>query len=497
MRSGVCSIQQSLTHEAANMVKQAMALARRRGHAQVTPLHVASTMLSASTGLLRTACLQSNTHPLQCRALELCFNVSLNRLPTSTGSPMLVPCISNALVAAFKRAQAHLRRGSLENQQQPILAVKIEPEQLVVSILDDPGVSRVMREAGFSSPHVKSKVEQSVSVMISPKKLKLTSVVRNKDVINGVDNLVDESRETFSQIENKTNLECSMKTSSKVTTALPAWLQNYKNENQSDRTDLDYSLCDSVPKRPFEETLDLSSLSPSSSSNTYAHTDTRLIVPRHDKREVDYISRFSVMDAENLRTLCDALITKAQRQKDVIPDIAKAILSCRSGSAPKKLSNGNRKEETWLLFHGADVEAKEKIGRELAELVFGSQNSFLSIGLRDKKRRRDEDSLSYTQRLFEAVSCDPHRVLFVEDIGEADYLCQMGFKRAIERGRVQSDNSEEALLRDAIVILCCERSISCISLDLNLSLHHDGVDGHCNGHIDLRDAVDAHILFSV
>ncbi|CAN7062032.1 hypothetical protein IGI04_016657 [Brassica rapa subsp. trilocularis] len=503
MRSGGCSVQQSLTHEAANMVKQAMALARRRGHAQVTPLHVASTMLSASTGLLRTACLQSNTHPLQCRALELCFNVSLNRLQTSTGSPMLVPCISNALVAAFKRAQAHLRRGSLENQQQPILAVKIDPEQLVISILDDPGVSRVMREAGFSSPHVKSKVEQSVSLMISSKKPKLTSAVRNKDIINGVDNRVAERRETFSEIENGTVLECSMKTSSRVTTALPAWLQKYKNENQSDRTDLDNSISDSVYIRPSEKTLDLSSLSPSSSSNTYAHT-----------REVEYPSRFNELNDENLRTLCDALISKAQSQKDVIPAIAKAILSCRSRSAPRKLSNGNRKEETWLLFQGVDVEAKEKIGRELAELVFGSQNSFVSINLRDKKRRRDEDSLSYTQRLFEAVSCDPHRVFFVEDIGEADYLCQMGFKRAIERGRVQSENGEEALLRDAIVILCCERFISrsrscsppeeerkmrssCISLDLNLSLHHDGDDdGHCSDHIGLLDAVDAHIIFS-
>lgn len=165
------------------MVKQAMALARRRGHAQVTPLHVASTMLSASTGLLRTACLQSHTHPLQCRALELCFNVSLNRLPTSTGSPLLVPCISNALVAAFKRAQAHLRRGSIENQKQPILAGKIEPEQLIISILDDPGVSRVMREAGFSSPQVKSKVEQAVSLKVFSSKPKtnslLTAAVKN------------------------------------------------------------------------------------------------------------------------------------------------------------------------------------------------------------------------------------------------------------------------------------------------------------------------------
>ncbi|KAK8651449.1 hypothetical protein V6N13_141050 [Hibiscus sabdariffa] len=172
MRAGVCSVQQALTVEAASMVKQAVGLARRRGHAQVTPLHVASAMLMSSTGLLRRACLQSHSHPLQFRALELCFNVALNRLPASTSSPLLGPhhhhpSLSNALVAAFKRAQAHQRRGSIENQQQPILALKIELEHLIISILDDPSVSRVMREAGFSSTQVKTKVEQTVSLDIS------------------------------------------------------------------------------------------------------------------------------------------------------------------------------------------------------------------------------------------------------------------------------------------------------------------------------------------
>ena len=165
-------MQQALTAEAANLVKQALGLARRRGHAQVTPLHVASAMLASSTDLLRRACLQSHSHPLQFRALELCFNVALNRLPASTSSPLLGPhhshhpSLSNALVAAFKRAQALQRRGSIENQQQPILALKIELEHLVISILDDPSVSRVMREAGFSSTQVKSKVEQTVSLEI-------------------------------------------------------------------------------------------------------------------------------------------------------------------------------------------------------------------------------------------------------------------------------------------------------------------------------------------
>ncbi|EEE57136.1 hypothetical protein OsJ_07038 [Oryza sativa Japonica Group] len=115
MRAGGCTVQQALTAEAAAVVKQAVSLARRRGNAQVTPLHVASAMLQAAgaapaPGLLRAACLRSHSHPLQCKALELCFNVALNRLPASAGaSPLLghghgvgvyyPPSLSNALHA--------------------------------------------------------------------------------------------------------------------------------------------------------------------------------------------------------------------------------------------------------------------------------------------------------------------------------------------------------------------------------------------------------------
>ncbi|KAM0045365.1 putative Clp, repeat (R) domain, Clp domain superfamily protein [Helianthus debilis subsp. tardiflorus] len=223
MRDGGFTIQQALSSDAASIIKQSVTLAHRRGHAQVTPLHVANTMLSSATGLLRTACVQSqsNSHPLQCKALELCFNVALNRLPTSSSSPMLNPnhssqhpSISNALVAAFKRAQAHQRRGSIENQQQPLLAVKIELEQLIISILDDPSVSRVMREAGFSSTQVKKNIEQLVSLALSSHQTHPPSVskgctkenstenrlhndqvkVMNEDVVYVIEHLLNEKR---------------------------------------------------------------------------------------------------------------------------------------------------------------------------------------------------------------------------------------------------------------------------------------------------------------
>ncbi|XP_062203148.1 protein SMAX1-LIKE 3-like [Phragmites australis] len=174
MRSGGCAVQQALAGEAAAVMRQAVSLAQRRGHAQVTPLHVASAMVADAGGLFRLACLRtrSSSYPLQCKALELCFNVALNRLATA-GAPAMfhhagqrAPALSNALAAAFKRAQANQRRGcsaSVGGQRPPGLAAKVELEQLVISILDDPSVNRVMREAGFSSAEVKANVEKAVS----------------------------------------------------------------------------------------------------------------------------------------------------------------------------------------------------------------------------------------------------------------------------------------------------------------------------------------------
>ncbi|CAL5028356.1 unnamed protein product [Urochloa decumbens] len=237
MRAGAYTIHQSLTAEAAAVLKLALALARRRGHAQVTPLHVAFALLTgpacaagqpplaaaafsstsasvsspaaAPYGMLKRACLRSHPspsssspsqqHPLQCRALELCFNVALNRLPTSGphsppaahfAAPLIQPSptLSNALVAALKRAQANQRRGCVELQQPPpppppptpaahhqqqqnpppLLAIKVELDQLVISILDDPSVSRVMREAGFSSATVKTNLEEEAALLPPP-----------------------------------------------------------------------------------------------------------------------------------------------------------------------------------------------------------------------------------------------------------------------------------------------------------------------------------------
>ncbi|GER52640.1 double Clp-N motif-containing P-loop nucleosidetriphosphate hydrolases superfamily protein [Striga asiatica] len=168
MKAGSNAIQQTLTPEAAAVLNQSVAEAGRRKHGQTTPLHVAAMLLKSPSGVLRQACIWSHrnsSHPLLGRALELCFGVALDRLPAATGqgvadAPPPEPPISNALLAALKRAQARQRRACPE--QHPLLALKVELKQLIISILDDPTVSRVMREAKFSSIAVKASVEQSL-----------------------------------------------------------------------------------------------------------------------------------------------------------------------------------------------------------------------------------------------------------------------------------------------------------------------------------------------
>ena len=120
--------------------------------------------LSAVLSLTRRLCVCRNSaySPwLQFKALELCLSVSLDRVPST--QPTDDPPVSNSLMAAIKRSQASQRRQPenfhLYHQiwQQPasVSCVKVELQHLILSILDDPVVSRVFGEAGFRSSEIK------------------------------------------------------------------------------------------------------------------------------------------------------------------------------------------------------------------------------------------------------------------------------------------------------------------------------------------------------
>lgn len=166
MPTPVSVARQCLTPEAAHALDEAVSVARRRGHAQTTSLHAVSALLSLPSSTLRDACARARNAAysprLQFKALELCLSVSLDRVPSTQLSSD--PPVSNSLMAAIKRSQANQRRQP-ENfhlyrdisQQNPsnISCIKVELQHLILSILDDPVVSRVFGEAGFRSSEIK------------------------------------------------------------------------------------------------------------------------------------------------------------------------------------------------------------------------------------------------------------------------------------------------------------------------------------------------------
>ncbi|XP_008457366.1 protein SMAX1-LIKE 6 [Cucumis melo] len=164
MPTPVSAARQCLTDEAARALDDAVSVARRRCHAQTTSLHAVSALLSLPSSTLRDACSRARSCAylprLQFRALDLSVGVSLDRLPSS--KPTEEPPVSNSLMAAIKRSQANQRRHpesfhlhQIHNQQQTPSILKVELKYFILSILDDPIVSRVFGEAGFRSCDIK------------------------------------------------------------------------------------------------------------------------------------------------------------------------------------------------------------------------------------------------------------------------------------------------------------------------------------------------------
>uniref|UniRef100_A0A0A9DE86 ATPase AAA-type core domain-containing protein n=1 Tax=Arundo donax TaxID=35708 RepID=A0A0A9DE86_ARUDO len=362
--------------------------------------------------------------------------------------------------------------------------------------------------------------------------------------------------------------------------SLPSWLQHCRDQQEATHlTDLGKTwspICSKVSPRM---TLHFSApVSPVSSISSYEHGH-QLHQPRqlwllsdldakhpwkpkcetsgkaksHDSGasngsvEVECRAKFKELNAENLKVLCGALEKEVPWQKEIVPEIASTVLQCRSGIAKRrdKSRSADAKEETWMFFIGGDAEGKEMVARELANLVFGSRKNFIRSGAsspsssgssEEQRSKRPRTSpageLAYLERLYEAISENPHRVILMEDVEQVDRVCKLGIKEAIESGVVRNHAGDEVGVADAIIILSCEsfeaRSRACSPpakqmkvemedakeeqtsdhehnkvgafttspcFDLNVDMDNDQVDEHNFGDVCLLSAVDRTLFF--
>ncbi|XBH96680.1 hypothetical protein VPH35_087018 [Triticum aestivum] len=431
----------ALGEEAAAVVRQAVSLAGRRGHAQVTPLHIASAMLVASpatAGILRAACARSQSLPMQHSALDLCLGMALGRLPLAKearpasavahDADRVEPAPSNAFVAALKRAQAHRGRSG----------GKVELEQLVLSILDDPSVDRVMRSAGLASSQVRASVvssEQlsraSSDVTPSPRSVPMKARAGGQASLSlqtvpelhppVVADVVPDGSECQASKAKSGSGQPAFLWGTKVdatTAILPPWLHRHK-------------------------------------CTTYCGTS---------RQANGAFSRpkFTELTAQNLRILCDALEQRVPRHANIVPGISSTVLRCRSGVTRRRAGN---RPMTCLFFQGRDGGGKMAIALELARLVFGSYAEFTALQgntdipartgkLTIKRKRSPDNGGDIGARLLEAIEENPHRVILIDGVDRLDRNSEILIKNAIAGGRmVGGCNGDVVGPEDAIVVL--------------------------------------------
>uniref|UniRef100_A0A0E0J5R8 Clp R domain-containing protein n=1 Tax=Oryza nivara TaxID=4536 RepID=A0A0E0J5R8_ORYNI len=407
MPTPVAAARHCLSPAAVPALDAAVASARRRAHAQTTSLHLISSLLAPpAPPLLRDALARARSAAysprVQLKALDLCFAVSLDRLPSVSASSSSSgaadePPVSNSLMAAIKRSQANQRRNpdtfhfyhQAATAQTPA-AVKVELSHLVLAILDDPVVSRVFAEAGFRSGDIKLAILRPAPPMpllgrlptrTRPPPLFLCSFAAadDADVPSPAGNLAGAGEENCRRIAEI--------------------LSRGRNPML-------------VGKR-----------SPLAAQNS---------------------------DLSNYKLLVERLFKVVGRQEEAMSAICESIVRCRSTESRR----GPSRNDIWLCFHGSDSMAKKRIAVALAELMHGSKDNLIYLDL----NLQDWDDSSFRGKtgidcIVEQLSKKRQSVLFLDNIDRADCLVQDSLSDAIKSGRFQDMRGKVVDINDSIVVL--------------------------------------------
>ncbi|XP_073295441.1 chaperone protein ClpB1 [Primulina huaijiensis] len=141
---------EKFTHKTNETLAAAHGLALNSAHAQFTPLHFASALISDPNGIFPQAIVNASGSDEAARSVERVINQSLKKLPTQSPPPDEIPA-STSLIKVIRRAQALQKsRGDTH------LAV----DQLILGLLEDSQIQELLKEAGVAPAKMKVEVEK-------------------------------------------------------------------------------------------------------------------------------------------------------------------------------------------------------------------------------------------------------------------------------------------------------------------------------------------------
>jgi len=138
------------THKTNETLASAHELAMNAGHAQFTPLHIATALISEPGGIFRQAIVNAGGGEEAAKSVERVFKQAMKKLPSQSPPPDEIPA-STTLIKVIRRAQS-----SQKSRGDTHLAV----DQLILGLLEDSQIGDLLKEAGVSTSRVKSEVEK-------------------------------------------------------------------------------------------------------------------------------------------------------------------------------------------------------------------------------------------------------------------------------------------------------------------------------------------------
>ncbi|KAI3809144.1 hypothetical protein L1987_25114 [Smallanthus sonchifolius] len=521
---------QCLSPEAIQILDEAVSVAHRRCHAQTSSLHAVSALLSPPSSPLREACGPARNSAyssrIQSKALELCLGAALDRLP-STPKRLEEPPVSNSLMAAIKRSQANQRRqpenfhlyqqtAACSPSSASVSTVKVELQNLIMSILDDPVVSRVFGESGFRSSDIKLSILRPVhpirlamaetfpksSLMDSfvpfggffsmPSDIKSPLRIRNH-----FGSLCHICAVKFKEEVNAISKgELNGSVSDHYRSTLPSWLQSSQicanHEVDAVKAQDDpvvasvkiiglqkkwNNICQRLHQgEPYFQML------PKTTSVVDFQVSERAnqIAGSSIENECDTISKSNSKNSIDLTTVCSLSGSTASgnsvttdlglspfNQKD--SKLVYSSLLTRVGRQEEVLGvisqtiarcraqSGPNRGGIWFGLVGPDRAAKTKTAVALAEVLFGGRENMICVDLSCQDFINGCDLKLRGKNIIDFIADELIRkqlsVVFLENVDRADMLTQHHLSRATSTGRFSDSHGREVSICNAVFVL--------------------------------------------
>jgi hypothetical protein len=165
----------------------------------------------------------------------------------------------------------------------------------------------------------------------------------------------------------------------------------------------------------------------------------------------------------DFKSLYKLLTEKVPLQDEAIYAIIRIMTLCRSGAVKHSQSNSNVRADTWFSFLGPDRVGKRKIASALAETLFGSKQSLISVDLSSQERFQPSNSIfechdvlrrkTVVDYIAGELSKKPRSFVLLENIDKADILVQNSLFQAIRTGKFPYSHGREISINNSIFVV--------------------------------------------